>query len=317
MTDWVAWLRETAGKEPVAMISILATEGSAPRGAGTRMIATADRLLGTIGGGTLEFRAVDQARAVLALPAGSWRIQDYPLGPLLGQCCGGRVRLMVEHIDPARLDWLADAAEGQMLQSRLTPSHVGRHVGSDIALPPLSARGERPETGTRFAELIGQHRRPLYLFGAGHVGQAIAAHAEKLPFRLAWFDTRPLFETIAGVAVIPEQAIGQCITEAPEDAAIVILTHDHALDYQLVKAALSRSPVAFVGLIGSATKRARFLTRLERDGVTIGQRARLTCPIGVEGVTGKEPEVIAIATLAQLLGLRDDAASAQSATVMS
>jgi xanthine dehydrogenase accessory factor len=146
--------------------------------------------------------------------------------------------------------------------------------------------------------------RPLYLFGAGHVGQAVARHAEHLPFRLAWFDTRPLFETIPGVAIAPEDAIEQCVGEAPDEAAIVIMTHDHALDYRLTRAALERAPVSFVGLIGSATKRARFLSRLERDGVGATARARLTSPIGVAGVMGKEPDVIAVATLAQLLQLR-------------
>jgi xanthine dehydrogenase accessory factor len=304
MIEWLAWLRDIAGRTPVAMISVLASEGSAPRGAGARMIVTAAGQQGTIGGGQLEFRAIEQARAILSLPPGSWRVQDYPLGPLLGQCCGGRVRLLIEHVDPHALDWLADAAEERALVTTLTAARVERRIGQDAPPVALSARGDRPREGSTFAEIIGQHRRPLYLFGAGHVGQAIARHAEKLPFRLAWFDTRPLFETIEGVAIVAEAAIDQCVGEAPDDAAIVILTHDHALDYRLTKVALERPPVAFTGLIGSATKRARFLGRLETDGVGADARARLTCPIGVEGIEGKEPDVIAIATLAQLLQLR-------------
>lgn len=304
MSEWLTWLRDIAPQEPAALISVLASEGSAPRGAGTRMLVTARGLHGTIGGGQLEYRAIEQAHAILGLPPGSWRVQDYPLGPLLGQCCGGRVRLLVEHVDAGRLDWLSDAAEERLLVSRLLPERIDRHISSDAVPVPLSARGDRPREGATFAEVIGQHRRPLYLFGAGHVGQAIARHAEGLPFRLAWFDTRPVFETIERVAVVPEVSIEQCVGEAPEDSAIVILTHDHALDYQLTKAALCRSPVAFVGLIGSMTKRARFHARLERDGVPAQARGRLTSPIGVEGITGKEPDVIAIATLAQLLQLR-------------
>lgn len=305
MTGWLDWLG--AGQEPMALVSVLATEGSAPRGAGTRMVVTAGGQQGTIGGGTLEFRAVEQARAILGQPAGSWRVQDYPLGPLLGQCCGGRVRLLVEHVDPARLDWLADAGEGGTLQTRLCETHVERSLGGEPCPSPLSARGERPGVGATFTETLGLDRRPLYLFGAGHVGQAIARHAASLPFRLAWFDTRPAFAAVAGVTLMGEEAIAHCVAEAPMDSAILILTHDHALDYRLTRAALSRSPVAFTGLIGSATKRARFLSRLERDGVTAEARRHLTCPIGVEGVVGKEPEVIAIATLAQLLRLRREA----------
>lgn len=304
MTDWLDWLRAVAGKEACALISIVASEGSAPRGAGTRMLVTADTLHGTIGGGQLEYRAVEQARAILAHPPGHWRVQDYPLGPLLGQCCGGRVRLLIEHIAPTAMDWLADAADERILVSTFMPDRVERHV-NDHAIPSsLSARGDRPRTGDNMVESIGQHRRPVYLFGAGHVGQAIARHAANLPFRLAWFDTRPVFETIEGVAVVPEAAIEQCVADAPDDAAILILTHDHALDYRLTLAALRRPPCAFTGLIGSATKGARFHARLARDGIDAQARAHLTSPIGVPGVTGKEPDVIAIAVLAQLLQLR-------------
>jgi len=312
MIDWLEPLRTWPARGPVAMISVLATEGSAPRGAGTRMLVSAAGEHGTIGGGALELRALEQARAILALPPGSWRVQDYPLGPLLGQCCGGRVRLLVEHLDPAALGWLGDAAEGRVLHTTLRPGAIERSIGDGPALP-LSARGDRPREGTRLAEPLGAPARPLYVFGAGHVGQAIARHLVGLPLRLAWFDTRPLFETIAGVAIVAESSIAQCVAEAPVDAALVILTHDHALDYRLAHAALSRPPLAFTGLIGSQTKRARFLARLEREGVPAEVRARLTCPIGLSGVTGKEPDVIAIALLAQLLQLPAEAALLEAA----
>lgn len=303
MTAWLDALRNLDRRRPTAMVSVLATEGSAPRGAGTRMLVTADGSDGTIGGGKLEYQAIEQARAILGLAPGSWRVQDFPLGPLLGQCCGGRVRLLVEHVDPTRLGWLTDAAEGATLVSRLTQSHVERSLGGerDAAMP--LARGERPDIGACFNERIGQYRRPFYLFGAGHVGQAIAGHADKLPLRLAWFDTRPAFGDIPGVTLVPERTIETCVTEAPDDAAIAILTHDHGLDYRLTLAALTRPPVAFVGLIGSETKRARFHSKLESAGIPAAARARLHCPIGVEGIAGKEPDVIAIATLAQLLRL--------------
>lgn len=302
MSDWRDSLAELARREPTAMVSILATEGSAPRGAGTRMLVMAGGEHGTIGGGALEFRVCEQARAILALPPGSWRIQDYPLGPLLGQCCGGRVRVLVEHVDRHALGWLPDARDGRVLISRLQADSIARHVTEGAGVP-LAARGDRPHAGDILAERLGAPCRPLFLFGAGHVGQAIAGHARRLPLRLAWFDTRPLFETIEGVAVVPEDAVVQCVAEAPAEAAIVILTHDHGLDYRLTRAALARSPLAFTGLIGSRTKRARFLARLDREGLGAAARARLTCPIGLPGVDGKEPDVIAIAVLAQLLQL--------------
>ena len=307
MTGWLDDLARLAAAGPVAMISVLASEGSAPRGAGTRMLVTADTLAGTIGGGALEFRAVEQARAMLGHAPGTWRVQDYPLGPLLGQCCGGRVRLLVEHVDARALGWLAEAAEGRVLVSVLGAGGIARQV-SDGPAAAISTRGDKPGEGARLAERIGGYRRPLFLLGAGHVGQAIARHGEGLPIRLAWFDVRAEFAGVPGVTVVPDEAIEQCVAEAPDDAALVILTHDHALDYRLTRAALSRAPLAFAGLIGSQTKRARFLSRLTRDGVGAEARGRLTCPIGLPGVTGKEPDVIAVAVLAQLLQLPQQAA---------
>lgn len=304
MTQWIGWLRRLP-QEPCALVSVLATEGSAPRGAGTRMLVTAGGQQGTIGGGQLEFRAIEQARGILGHPAGSWRVQDYPLGPLLGQCCGGRVRLLVEHLDPAALDWLHDADPGRMLATTLAETHVERAIFARETATRQSARGDRPDIGTRMVEPVGERPRPFYLFGAGHVGQAIARHLTGLPLQLAWFDTRPEQAGIDGVTVMDEGEIAQCIAEAPDDAAVAILTHDHPLDYHLTLAALSRSPLAFVGLIGSSTKIARFRSRLKADGLGEEAIARLTAPIGLPGVVGKEPDVIAIAVIAQLLQLRN------------
>lgn len=172
MKDLLEQIPQLAARGPTAMISVLATEGSAPRGAGTRMLVTADGEHGIIGGGALEFRAVEQARVLLVHAPRSWRVQDYPLGPLLGQCCGGRVRLLIEHIDAGVLGWLGEAAEGRVLVGQLRPGVVERHV-SDGPSIALSARGDRPREGSRIAEMIGMVRRPLYLFGAGRSGRRL------------------------------------------------------------------------------------------------------------------------------------------------
>lgn len=305
MSQWIDQMRQLSREGSFAMVSVLASEGSAPRGPGTRMFVTAEGQQSTIGGGKLEFQAVEQARALLALPRGSWRIQDYPLGPLLGQCCGGRVRLLLEHIDPDALDWLREAEPGRMLVTSLGEAAIERRVFERETPSAQSARGERPAAGTRFVEALAERPRPVFLFGAGHVGQAIARHLRGLPFQLAWFDTRPEQAAIEGVTVVAESDIERCVADAPPEAAILILTHDHPLDYRLTQAALSREPVAFTGLIGSSTKRARFHSRLRNDGISEEARGRLTCPIGIEGVIGKEPDVIAIAVCAQLLQLRN------------
>jgi xanthine dehydrogenase accessory factor len=270
------------------------------------MVVTEAGLAGSIGGGRLEHQAMAQARAILALEPGSWRVQDYPLGPLLGQCCGGRVRLLVEHLEsvpegegPFEVT-LTDRVE------RLFPGE-GRGPDRDSAPDPglrrgtIEARGPLPTFGARFLEPVETESLPVYLFGAGHVGRAIAARAAGLPLHIAWYDSRAEMAETPGVVLAEEAGMVAGAAGAPEGAAVVIMTHDHGLDYRLVAAALG-GRARFVGLIGSKTKRARFVSRLARDGLDAG---RLTCPIGLPGISGREPEVIAIATLAQLLMLRN------------
>jgi xanthine dehydrogenase accessory factor len=300
MTDWIGHAREKMREGPTALVTILATEGSAPRRAGARMVVSEAGFGGTIGGGRLEHQSMAQARAILALGPGSWRIQDYPLGPLLGQCCGGRVRLLIEHLDRE------PEGEGPFevtLSDRVDRKPLpGADQDPAATVEPLVARGPLPGAGAQFLEPLETNLLPISLFGAGHVGRAIVARAEGLPLDIAWYDSRP--ETVVetpGAILADEDALAARAAEAPEDSAIVILTHDHGLDYRLTAAALG-GRARFVGLIGSETKRARFLSRLAADGV---DSSRLTCPIGLPGIDGREPETIAIAVLAQLLMLRD------------
>lgn len=294
MADWIAHARAALQQGPAALVTILATEGSAPRGPGARMVVTETGLAGTIGGGKLEHLALDQARAILAHQPGSWRVQDYPLGPLLGQCCGGRVRLLIERLDePPELDGPFDVE----LADRVLRNPVASGAAPP---PPLSARGPLPIAGARFLEIVETDALTVFLFGAGHVGRAIAARAAGLPLYLAWYDIRPEAAETPGVVLADEEQMVACAAAAQEGTAVVVMTHDHGLDYRLTAAALG-GRTHYVGLIGSRTKRARFLSRLAADGV---DATRLTCPIGLPGIKGREPEVIAIATLAQLLTMR-------------
>lgn len=295
MADWIEPARAALGAGRTALVSVLATEGSAPRGAGTRMIVTGDASIGTIGGGRLEHQAIDQARAILSYPAGTWRVQDYPLGPLLGQCCGGRVRLLIEHLDD--MEWADGLDTGENVAVCFETNRVVR-APTDAPPTPLAARGERP---VHFVELGRARSRQVQLFGAGHVGKAIARALQGLPFSLAWFDTRAEMDA-PGVTIIGDEEIADCLRDADSEAMVLILTHDHGLDYRLVAAAME-SRAAFIGLIGSKTKRARFLSRLAADGFDDAARARLTCPIGISGIAGNEPDIIAIAVAAQLLRL--------------
>ena len=312
MADWPEAARIALAQGPAALVTILATEGSAPRGAGARMVVTPETLHGTIGGGTLEYRVTEQARAILALPPGSWRVQDYPLGPLLGQCCGGRVRLLVERLGPDAGDWLDALGRGDEVVAKLGAAAIQRSLIHDagrrgidrndptpLRRDSLVARGPLPEAGIEFVEPVETIGSPVILLGAGHVGRAIADRAPGLPLRVAWFDSRTAMAEYPGVMLAEEGAMIECARTAPSDAAILIVTHDHAFDYRLTAAALS-GQARYVGLIGSATKRARFLSRLAADGV---ESARLVCPIGLPAIAGKEPAVIAIAVLAQILSL--------------
>jgi len=145
------------------------------------------------------------------------------------------------------------------------------------------------------------------LFGAGHVGKALVKLLADLPCRVAWIDAR---EGEFPRALPP--SVRRIVTDAPEDAVaelpagsdVLVMTHSHQLDFEIVEAALRRGDLAYVGLIGSRTKRARFVSRLESRGRSEQEIARLTCPIGVPGAGGKHPAEIAIAVAAQLLQLR-------------
>lgn len=299
-SDWAADACAALDRGATALVTVLATEGSAPRGPGARMVVVADGQRGSIGGGALEYQAIEQARALLGHPTGAWRVQDYPLGPLLGQCCGGRVRLLIEHLDPRAGQWIgADCS----IVAQLHDDRIERSRDCATSVPPLVARGERPGAGAAFVEPIDVERLPVRMFGAGHVGRAIARRAGGLPLQFAWYDTRAEAAVTPGVVLADEEAMVACAADAGDGEVVLILTHDHALDYRLTAAAL-RGGASFVGLIGSRTKRARFLARLDRDAI---DATRLTCPIGMPGIVGKEPDVIAIAVLAQLLVLRSAA----------
>lgn len=325
MRNWArAALARLDVHDEAALVTVLATEGSAPREAGTKMVVWRGGQSGTIGGGNLEYRAADQARRMLDGGRAHFAIQDYPLGPLLAQCCGGRVRLFLERLNDNSRDWLTeaarrlDAAQPFEVRTRFDPGLLTKVVapilGTDREGPavsfgevPATARGARPELGEMMVERAHAPRPPLLLFGAGHVGQAIAKAFEPLPFRLAWYDTRPETAVIPGVTVLtPAEAAAKAVGASP-DAYGLVLTHDHALDYALVSAGLAGGGFCFFGVIGSKTKRARFMSRLRDDGFSEAVLTRLTSPIGLPQLKSKAPEVIAVSVAADLL-MRQEAA---------
>lgn len=254
----------------VALVHVTDVKGSAPREVGAMMGVTVDgSYFGTIGGGALEWEAQAIAREAMAETRRTGervtRRIERALGPDLGQCCGGRVNLAI-------------------VTFRL----------SEIALIDAFLQDAAAD----------DTRQPLLMFGAGHVGRAVAIALAPLPLRVTWVDSRD----DAFPSHVPANATAQALRDplraiaaAPSGSFVLVLTHDHALDLAITAAALKRDDIPFVGLIGSATKRARFEKRLRELGLDAARIAGLVCPIGLPGITGKEPAVIAASVAAQLL----------------
>jgi len=303
-----------------AMVTVAATRGSVPRDAGARLIVHPDgSFTGTIGGGTLEWRAIALAQAALA-EGGARKAERrrFALGPELGQCCGGQVELVVELIEAGERAAIAELAEREgrgKLATRASLSAAAglqREMVDDTDVAPGSAY----LSGDVLTEGFGDDRRPLVLFGAGHVGRALVLALAPLPFRVTWVDPRP----DAFPAYIPANCAarrlddpGTILAAAPGGSFVLVMSHSHQLDLALVGAALADDRFPYVGLIGSKSKRARFEKRLAAAGVSPARIAALVCPIGVAGIRSKEPAVIAAATAAELIA-RDEALRTETAT---
>jgi xanthine dehydrogenase accessory factor len=284
--------------------------GSAPRDPGASLLVTPDTIEGTIGGGHLEFEAIQMARDFLT--AGEReppvQIRKLILGEDLRQCCGGAVQLWLERFTATDLTLLQAAAQAAhdkraMLESAFDGMRVTRRLF--VATSPESMRftSHLEHAGT-LRERLDAPGQNLWIFGAGHVGQAIVRALSDLPFDITWVDSRPgVLPTAlpANVRALEEPQPVGLLAEAPEDAMLIVLTHDHALDYSLCHSILRRDAFAWLGLIGSESKAARFRSRLRKDGIAPALIEKLVCPIGVTGIESKAPAAIAIAVAAQLL----------------
>ncbi|WP_210485666.1 xanthine dehydrogenase accessory protein XdhC [Microvirga antarctica] len=291
-----------------ALIGVRAAKGSVPRDPGAQMVMRPDGAFhGTIGGGQLEMRMLSLARAMLREGRGAARLIDQALGPDLGQCCGGRVTILIETFDKRDLAeaeaWAAREADGVFsLSCRLVEGRVVREV----------APGAEDPQG--WQETYGENRTPLLLFGAGHVGRALVLALAPLPFAVRWFDSRS--DAFPGHS--PQNATTLLLTEpeaviasAPPDSFVLVMTHDHPLDMAITAAALRRD-FPYLGLIGSASKRARFERRFREAGLPADRIAALLCPIGLTGIRDKDPAVIAASVAAQLLQQREGATFLQA-----
>jgi xanthine dehydrogenase accessory factor len=289
-----------------ALVTLARVEGSSPREAGARMVVRpSGGFHGTIGGGALEFAALEAASEALGRGRGPAARRSLALGPELGQCCGGRVEWRVETFDKRDLDELsalaiAEGGAAETLSARQGPDgRVQRTLGSSVGERKLARLADDSWT-----EGLGVLARSVFVFGAGHVGRALALALAPLPFAVRWIDPRrdafPAHAP-ANVTLIhaPEPTVE--LASAPDGALIVVMTHSHALDLEIIAEALRVERFGYVGLIGSATKQARFLSQMRAAGLTEVQLARLVCPIGVPGLESKDPAVIAASTAVQLL----------------
>ncbi len=304
MRTWRQLTDIVARHRAAALITVHDVKGSAPREKGAHMVVRPDGAFhGTIGGGQLEFRMLDIARAMLAEGRGPARIIDQALGPDLGQCCGGRVKILIETFDARDLEDLAPLVAAEAggglfeVECRLEEGRVKRDLSSAV--------GDDRWTGWR--EVHGEALTSVLLFGAGHVGRALVLSLAPLPFSVRWLDDRedafPSHIPPGAKAVRMRDPEAE-IAAAKPDSLILVMTHDHPLDMAITAAALKRG-FPYVGLIGSASKRARFEKRFRELGLSEGTIRSLVCPIGLPGIAGKDPAVIAASVTAQLLHVRE------------
>jgi xanthine dehydrogenase accessory factor len=317
--SWLSGLLQTLEREPLVVRIVLAeVRGSAPRECGTSMLVWPAGVMGTIGGGRLEWDAIAAARDLLQTHEVPARICRFVLGADLGQCCGGVVTLWIERYGRSSLDELRAAqmaAESgrALLVSTITPGGMHHRLVRDPdgegaplsapepALPRLihGAHGE-PTLFERLEDAMPE----VWLYGAGHVGQALARILAELPVRLTWTDSRAEWLPCADTERMHVRHCAEpaaTLDEAPAEAYFVVMTHSHALDYELCRTLLKSNRFAWLGLIGSLSKAARFRSRLAREGVAADAIARLACPVGVPGIASKWPSAIAVAVAAQLL----------------
>jgi xanthine dehydrogenase accessory factor len=288
---------------PIARVVVAEAAGSTPREAGAAMLVWAAGQSGTIGGGALEFAAAQRARA--ALVTGRDRLDRAPLGPALGQCCGGAVTLLTEVWTEARLS----ALSGDVVARPVPGGPASMPLSVSRLLAAVRGRGELPASVMKDGWMVEPVLRPartLWVWGAGHVGRAIVATLVPFPdIALTWVDTaegRFPEDVPQGVTRLVSTNPAELVPYAPREAEHLILTYSHALDLELCHRLLGHG-FAACGLIGSRTKRARFRSRLGALGHGQASIDRIRCPIGDPGL-GKHPQAIAVGVAHQLLNAK-------------
>lgn len=324
MNEWIDELSDlTAAGERVVLVTVAGIRGSAPREVGAKMIVAESETIGTIGGGQLEFQCTRLACDMLGddeTPS----LRKFPLGASMGQCCGGVVDILFEPMSSGLPAWLRDL---RALHGQREPAVVVTQLEGAAGKCVITAQGVYGETGTAANEVVARAREGLEtgrtahriddwffedivgtdlniaVFGAGHVGTAVVRCLSALDSNVRWVDgRRNIFRnTPANVRAIESPDPALEAAAMPAQSCYLVMTHSHALDFEICDRILRRADATYCGLIGSLSKRRRFEKRFRAQGMQERDLERLVCPIGVQGISGKKPAEIAVAAAAEVL----------------
>ena len=322
---------------PCVWVAVARVQGSVPREEDGGMVVTRDSVsetvsgtvsgtvtgtvTGTIGGGHLELKAIELAREWLRLGKTAATRRHYPLGPVLGQCCGGAVDLLFRPVTEIERDWVEALAAAERdggeigLTTELDQAAAPTAPHTVLGFPSHAAL----EVGASSKRMVTRHHfHPWYvwIFGAGHVGKALAQVFGTLPCSVTWVDSRDAeFPAVVpeNLRIVQSDHPADEVTTIPSGADVLVLTHSHALDLEIVMQLARRADLAYVGVIGSATKAQLFRRRLEERGLDATQ---MHCPIGVvlPGAQNKHPGAIALSVAADLLARRSAARESTAPT---
>ena len=329
MNEWIDELSDlSAAAEPAVLVTVAGIRGSAPREIGAKMIVTASETIGTIGGGQLEYQSTRVAVGMLAEE--KLALRSFPLGSSMGQCCGGVVEILFEPVAGGMPAWLRDlrALHGQrepaVVVTRISQSAPAKFVvtsdrvfGVDESAADAqlvaAARvilNDGPGAQRNVQELYEPVVRSdfnIAVFGAGHVGAAVVSALSRLECNIRWVDSRLNFfrDVPANVRAIEAAEPALEVAAMPPDSYYLVMTHSHAIDFDVCDRILRRGDARYCGLIGSVSKRRRFEKRYRQQGMPAAMIDSLVCPIGVDGISGKKPAEIAVSTAAEILKVRE------------
>jgi len=329
MNEWITELADiSAAGEPAVLVTVAGIRGSAPREIGAKMIVTATETIGTIGGGQLEYQSTRVA--VGMLEEEQLALRSFPLGSSMGQCCGGVVEILFEPVQSSMPAWLRDlvALHGQrepaVIATRISRSAPQKFVvtadgvyGSDdndvdarllaTAREVLADKGSACRNVQEFYEPVVAPDLDIAVFGAGHVGTAVVDALSVLDCNIRWVDSRRnIFRQVPpNVRAVETAEPALEVAAMPPGSFYLVMTHSHALDFDICDRILRRNDARYCGLIGSVSKRRRFEKRFRQQGMPEDLLGGLVCPIGVEGISGKKPREIAVSVAAEVLRVRE------------